>query len=167
MRRLIVRFSESEASNHTPSLADFTTTTPELKFSVHTAAIIAGSATATPPTPSSPPPAITSAASSVGSVLCAKSSLLSLPRFRPFQLEDKILHGRLSQWEKYTSSPPYGMEPYTKSMCLFSGNSRMRLPVEAKMALASAGAAGGTGGSPMPRMALPLSVARTSITGVW
>src|SRR5712671_3633584 len=30
------KFSESEASNHTPSLADFTTTTPELKFSVHT-----------------------------------------------------------------------------------------------------------------------------------
>ena len=25
-----------EASNHTPSSADFTTTTPELKFSVHT-----------------------------------------------------------------------------------------------------------------------------------
>jgi len=37
MRRFPVRFSESEASNHTPSLADFTTTTPELKFSVHTA----------------------------------------------------------------------------------------------------------------------------------
>jgi hypothetical protein len=37
MRRYPVRFSESEASNHTPSLADFTTTTPELKFSVHTA----------------------------------------------------------------------------------------------------------------------------------
>jgi hypothetical protein len=55
---------------------------------------------------------------------------------------------------------------YTKSMCLFSGNSRMRLPVAAKMALASAGAAGGTGGSPMPRMAPPLSVARTSINGV-
>jgi len=36
MRRFPVRFSESEASNHTPSLADFTTTTPELKFSVHT-----------------------------------------------------------------------------------------------------------------------------------
>jgi hypothetical protein len=35
MRRFLVRFSESEASNHTPSLADFTTTTPELKFSVH------------------------------------------------------------------------------------------------------------------------------------
>ena len=33
---LLVKFSESEASNHTPSLADFTTTTPELKFSVHT-----------------------------------------------------------------------------------------------------------------------------------
>ena len=30
------QFSESEASNHTPSSADFTTTTPELKFSVHT-----------------------------------------------------------------------------------------------------------------------------------
>ena len=36
MRRSLVKFSESEASNHTPSLADFTTTTPELKFSVHT-----------------------------------------------------------------------------------------------------------------------------------
>jgi hypothetical protein len=36
MRRFLVRFSESEASNHTPSLADFTTTTLELKFSVHT-----------------------------------------------------------------------------------------------------------------------------------
>jgi hypothetical protein len=36
MRRFLVRFSESEASNHTPSLADFTTTTPELKFSVYT-----------------------------------------------------------------------------------------------------------------------------------
>jgi len=34
--RTLVKFSESEASNHTPSLADFTTTTPELKFSVHT-----------------------------------------------------------------------------------------------------------------------------------
>jgi transposase InsO family protein len=30
------QISESEASNHTPSLADFTTTTPELKFAVHT-----------------------------------------------------------------------------------------------------------------------------------
>ena len=36
MRRSLARFSESEASNHTPSLADFTTTTPEFKFSVHT-----------------------------------------------------------------------------------------------------------------------------------
>jgi hypothetical protein len=39
MRRSLAKFSESEASNHTPSLADFTTTTPELKFSVHTLAI--------------------------------------------------------------------------------------------------------------------------------
>ena len=38
MRRFLVRFSESEASNHTPSLADFTTTTPELKFSVRAGA---------------------------------------------------------------------------------------------------------------------------------
>src|ERR1700730_6051178 len=36
MRRSLAKFSESEASNHTPSWADFTTTTPELKFSVHT-----------------------------------------------------------------------------------------------------------------------------------
>src|SRR6201997_5804616 len=36
MRRFLVRLSKSEASNHTPSLADFTITTLELKFSVHT-----------------------------------------------------------------------------------------------------------------------------------
>src|SRR6202140_2129555 len=36
MRRFRARFSESEVSNHTPYLADFTTTTPELKFPVHT-----------------------------------------------------------------------------------------------------------------------------------
>jgi hypothetical protein len=36
MLRSLAKFSESEASNHTPFLADFTTTTPELKFSVHT-----------------------------------------------------------------------------------------------------------------------------------
>jgi hypothetical protein len=36
MHHSLVKFGESEASNHTPSLADFTTTTPELKFSVHT-----------------------------------------------------------------------------------------------------------------------------------
>src|SRR5713101_9013664 len=35
MLRSLAKFSESEVSNHTPSLADFTTTTPELKFSVH------------------------------------------------------------------------------------------------------------------------------------
>src|SRR5260370_27728934 len=32
MRRFLARFSESEASNHMPSLADFITATPELKF---------------------------------------------------------------------------------------------------------------------------------------
>ena len=36
MHQSLVKFSESEASNHMASLADFTTTTPELKFSVHT-----------------------------------------------------------------------------------------------------------------------------------
>lgn len=36
MHQSLVKFSESEASNHTPFLAGFTTTTPELKFSVHT-----------------------------------------------------------------------------------------------------------------------------------
>jgi hypothetical protein len=35
MRRSRAEFSESEASNHTP-LADFITTTSELRFSVHT-----------------------------------------------------------------------------------------------------------------------------------
>jgi hypothetical protein len=34
---MLAKLSESEASNHTPSLADFTTTTLELKFSVHAA----------------------------------------------------------------------------------------------------------------------------------
>ncbi|MGY4327369.1 hypothetical protein ACVWWG_001786 [Bradyrhizobium sp. LB7.2] len=46
-------------------------------------AIISGSGRETPPMPSSPPPATTSAASSVGSAsCCAKSSPLSMPRFR-------------------------------------------------------------------------------------
>src|ERR1700758_3111616 len=36
MRRFLVRLSESEASNHTPSLADVTIITSELKFSLHT-----------------------------------------------------------------------------------------------------------------------------------
>jgi len=36
VRWSLAKFSEAKASNHTPSLADFTTTTPELKFSVHT-----------------------------------------------------------------------------------------------------------------------------------
>jgi putative SOS response-associated peptidase YedK len=36
MRRSLAKFSEAEASNHTPSLADFTIITPVSKFSVHT-----------------------------------------------------------------------------------------------------------------------------------
>src|SRR5712672_2420707 len=37
MRRSLAKISGSVASNHTPSSAEFTPTTPELKFSVHTA----------------------------------------------------------------------------------------------------------------------------------
>ena len=36
MRRSLAKFSESEASDHTPSWADFITTMPELKLSVRT-----------------------------------------------------------------------------------------------------------------------------------
>src|SRR5258708_39185336 len=36
MRPLLARFSEPVWSGHVPSWADFITTTPELKFSVHT-----------------------------------------------------------------------------------------------------------------------------------
>ncbi|MGC1916610.1 MAG: hypothetical protein WA710_15660, partial [Pseudolabrys sp.] len=36
MRRSLAKFSESEASNHTPSSADFMTITPVFKFSAHT-----------------------------------------------------------------------------------------------------------------------------------
>jgi hypothetical protein len=41
MLRSRAKFSEPEASNHAPSLVAFTTITPELKFSVHTAVIVA------------------------------------------------------------------------------------------------------------------------------
>ncbi|WP_207231105.1 hypothetical protein, partial [Bradyrhizobium sp. Leo121] len=37
-RRFLARFSEPVRSVHAPSWADFITTTPELKFSVHTRA---------------------------------------------------------------------------------------------------------------------------------
>jgi two-component sensor histidine kinase len=36
MRRSLAKFSESEASNHAPSWADFITATPVFKLSVHT-----------------------------------------------------------------------------------------------------------------------------------
>jgi hypothetical protein len=36
MRRFLARFSELASSVHAPSWADFITTTPEFKFSVHT-----------------------------------------------------------------------------------------------------------------------------------
>jgi hypothetical protein len=40
MRPFLARFSESVWSGHLPSWADFITTTPELKFLVHTAMAI-------------------------------------------------------------------------------------------------------------------------------
>src|ERR1700684_3996500 len=40
--------------------------------------------------------------------------------------------------------------PYAPSVEFFSGSERMRLPVTAKIALATAGAIGGVPGSPMP-----------------
>ena len=55
---------------------------------------------------------------------------------------------------------------HAKRMCFRNGNSRMRCPVAAKMALASAGAAGGTGGSPMPRIFSTVSSARITMRGV-
>ncbi|MEH2610617.1 hypothetical protein V1293_002906 [Bradyrhizobium sp. AZCC 1693] len=48
---------------------------------------------------------------------------------------------------------------------LFRGSSRTRFPVRAKMAFASAGAAGGTGGSPIPRTSLPSCNPLTMISG--
>ena len=42
MRRSLVKFSGPKASNHTPSLADFITTTSGFELSVHTAGAIAG-----------------------------------------------------------------------------------------------------------------------------
>jgi hypothetical protein len=38
MHQSLAKFSESEASNHTPSLAGFTITTSGFEFSVHTGA---------------------------------------------------------------------------------------------------------------------------------
>lgn len=56
---------------------------------------ISGSAKETQPTPFSPPPATTSPALFVGSAYCcAKSYRFSLPRFKPFQPEARVLHGR-------------------------------------------------------------------------
>lgn len=73
-----------------------------------------------------------------------------------------------NRYERYEQKAPHGVTafPQTKSTNFLKGISRRRLPVAAKMALASAGAAGGTGGSPMPRTG-PCSSARTSIGGHW
>ena len=55
--------------------------------------------------------------------------------------------------------------PYAKSTAFFNGNLRMRVPVRAKIAFASAGAAGGVPGSPIPRIFSPFSSTRTAIGG--
>ena len=55
---------------------------------------------------------------------------------------------------------------YTPSAAFFSGSERMRFPVTAKMALATAGAIGGVPGSPMPPHLSPPERAKwVSITG--
>jgi hypothetical protein len=41
MRRSLAKFSESEAANHTPSVADFTTITSGFRFPVHTGIVAA------------------------------------------------------------------------------------------------------------------------------
>jgi antirestriction protein ArdC len=48
MRRFLARFSEPVWSGHVPSWADFITTTPELKFSVHTGAFLCADLELTP-----------------------------------------------------------------------------------------------------------------------
>src|SRR5271156_4413869 len=56
--------------------------------------------------------------------------------------------------------------PYAPSVEFFSGSERMRLPVTAKIALATAGAIGGVPGSPMPpHLAPPDSAKCVSMTG--
>lgn len=55
----------------------------------------------------------------------------------------------------------------TKSICLLNGISRMRCPVAAKIALPSAGAEGGIGGSPKPRILGLFSSAAKVIGGHW
>jgi hypothetical protein len=44
MRRSLVKFSGPEASNHTPSLADFITTTSGFELSVHTGIVLGAQA---------------------------------------------------------------------------------------------------------------------------
>ena len=53
-----------------------------------------------------------------------------------------------------------------KSKWVSKGISRSRFPVAAKIALANAGAAGGTGGSPIPRITSAFSSPLTTILGV-
>jgi hypothetical protein len=48
MRRFLAPFSEPVWSGHVPSWADFITTTPELKFSVHTGLAFAESSARLP-----------------------------------------------------------------------------------------------------------------------
>lgn len=64
-----------------------------------------------------------------------------------------------------TASGRWSSTHQAKLTLLFRGNSRTRFPVRAKIALARAGAAGGTGGSPIPRTSPPSSNPLTMISG--
>jgi hypothetical protein len=59
------------------------------------------------------------------------------------------------------------VQPAMVTPCLMIGSERKRLPVAAKTALTSAGAIGGTPGSPIPPSLSPLWIIETSITGIW
>src|SRR5690606_2824909 len=79
-----------------------------------------------------------------------------------------LREGRDDEGENADEGEAYGFHdgaPQTKSTCLLNGISRRRMPVAAKMAPANAGAAGGTGGSPIPRTREPFCSPRTPIWG--
>ena len=78
-------------------------------------------------------------------------------------VQSGLLRGNAGRGEQKSDETPY----HTKSTSWKNGNRRIRLPVAAKIALPSAGAAGGTPGSPMPLILSSFSSPRTIICGVW
>ena len=93
----------------------------------------------------------------------------TLPQSRALRCGGTVLGGDQAQtYEQAKTHAFHGFRSgpaYTNAMCLFMGSSRTRTPLAAKIALASAGGAAGTGGSPTPRMSEPLSTVLTMISG--